>query len=185
MGNELELLARKHKDWIYLVKSLGCNHEYAEDIVQESYIKMDKYLSRGLDIAFNGNDVNTWFFYTTLRSVYVDYMRKKTVSNSSVWFDESYIFKNGDYFDYQDEFDDDDSELLELIEDIFKEVNSWDFYHKNMFIAYFTTDSSLRQISKKAKIGTSSLYNSTKKYKEIIKSKFQESYDNYVKSKNR
>ena len=67
---------------------------------------------------------------------------------------------------------------------IFKEVNSWEFYHKNMFIAYFTTDHSLRSISDKANIGVSSLYNSTKKYKEIIISKFKEQYDSYIAKKN-
>jgi hypothetical protein len=183
MGRELELLAKKHSSWIHIVKGLGCNPEYAEDVVQDSYIKMDKYLSRGTNIDFNGNDVNTYYFFMILRSVYITSVKSKTVSNSSVQFINEVAYRDESHQSNMKDFDDDDSEFTGLINDIFKEVNSWDFYHKNMFIAYFTTDSSLRKISKKAKIGTASLYNSTKKYKEIIKSKFQDDYDNYVKSK--
>lgn len=183
MGRELELLAKKHSFWINTVKGLGCNPEYAEDVVQDAYIKMDKYLSMKTNIDFNGNDVNTYYFYFTLRSVYINLIKKKTVDNSSVEFISGLVYGDESQQITIKDFDDNDSELTELMNDIFKEVNSWDFYHKNMFIAYFTTDSSLRKIGKKANIGTASLYNSTKKYKKIIQSKFQADYDKYVKSK--
>ena len=40
MKTLLEIAFDKHKDWIYIVKSFGCNPGTAEDIVQEMYIQI-------------------------------------------------------------------------------------------------------------------------------------------------
>lgn len=183
MSRELEILARNHKKWIEMIKGMGCNPADAEDMVQDSYIRMHKYISSGTDISYNNDDVNTWYFYLTLRSVYFGSKEKKSVSNFSDEFNIDLMYDEI-YSKYEElNLTDNNCGFDDLIEKIFKEVNSWDFYHKNMFIAYFTTDSSLRKISSKTNIGTNSIYNSTKKYKEIIKNKFQEDYDNYIKNK--
>lgn len=166
-----------------MVKGLGCNEAYAEDMVQEAYLRMHKYLSRGTDISYNGDDVNTYYFYLTLRAVYIGSVERKSVENASQEFNNDIAYSNQEYQIDSNDFDADNSKLTELMNNIFKEVNSWDFYHKNMFIAYFTTDDSLRKIGKKTNIGTNSLYNSTKKYKKIIKSKFDDEYKRYLKSK--
>jgi len=183
MSRELEILSLNHKKWIEIVKSMGCNPSEAEDVVQDAYIRMHKYISNGTDVSYNNDDVNTWYFYLTLRSVYFGSKDKKIVSNFSDEFNVDLIYDT-----VSDKYDElmmskNNCDFDELIEKIFKEVNSWDFYHKNMFIAYFTTDSSLRNISSKTNIGVNSIYNSTKKYREIIKNKFQEDYDKYIKNK--
>ena len=183
MSRELEILAKNHKKWIEMVKGMGCNASKAEDIVQDSYIRMHKYISGGTDISYNNDDVNTWYFYLTLRSVYLGSKEKKSVDNFTEEFNIDLL-----YDELQHQYNElspivSHCDFDNLIEKIFKEVNSWEFYHKNMFIAYFTTNSSLRKISSKTNIGTNSIYNSTKKYKEIIKNKFQQDYDNYIKNK--
>jgi hypothetical protein len=183
MSKELEILAKNHEKWINIVESMGCNPSYSEDIVQEAYIRMDKYISKGTDISYNKDDVNTWYFYLTLRSVYIGSKEKKSVSNFTEEFNIDLM-----YDEIEDKYKElynstGDCDFDNLIENIFKEVNSWEFYHKNMFIAYFTTDASLRKISSTTNIGTNSIYNSTKKYKEIIINKFQEDYNKYIKNK--
>jgi len=183
MGKELEILARKHDDWINCIKGMGCNESLAEDYVQDAYIKFHNYLQKGKNISYGDDDVNTFYFYMTLRSVYIDAKKKKTVYNSSTIFNES-LSETEEDLSISYEYLNEEKELDDLLNAIFKEVNSWEFYHKNMFIAYFTTDHSLRSISKRANIGTSSLYNSTRKYKEIIISKFKQQYDNYIAKKN-
>ena len=40
MEKDIENLYLKHKIWIKIVKSFGCNNSIAEDIVQEMYIKI-------------------------------------------------------------------------------------------------------------------------------------------------
>jgi hypothetical protein len=183
MSRELEILAKNHKKWVEMVQGMGCNSSEAEDVVQDSYIKIHKYISKGTDISYNNEDVNTWYFYLTLRSVYLGSKEKKSVKNYSDEFNYDLIY-DAIESQYEDlSFIDNIHSFDSLIEKIFKEVNTWDFYHKNMFIAYFTTDSSLRQISSKTSIGTNSIYNSTRKYKDIIKNKFQEDYDKYIKNK--
>ena len=43
------LVAAKHKEWVEIVLSFGCNKEIAEDIVQEMYYKIQLKLEKGLD----------------------------------------------------------------------------------------------------------------------------------------
>ena len=42
---ELELLAKKHKRWCGLVRSMGCNTSLIEDVVQDSYLKIREQFS--------------------------------------------------------------------------------------------------------------------------------------------
>tara|TARA_R110002074_G_scaffold164943_5_gene324868 strand:+ start:1460 stop:1630 length:171 start_codon:yes stop_codon:yes gene_type:complete len=50
----LILIAKKQQTWIEIVMSFGCTKETAEDIVQEMYIKVDKYLKKhGNNIMYN------------------------------------------------------------------------------------------------------------------------------------
>ena len=37
---QLEKLARRHKEWIAMVESLGCNKSESEDVVQDAYLKV-------------------------------------------------------------------------------------------------------------------------------------------------
>jgi len=49
----LELAYKKHKDWINITKSFGCNPSSAEDIVQEMYIQLHNDIVKGLDLSYN------------------------------------------------------------------------------------------------------------------------------------
>ena len=49
-------LTNRHNDWINIVKSFGLK-DYAEDLVQEMYIRVIKYIDQGKDIRYNG-DIN-------------------------------------------------------------------------------------------------------------------------------
>ena len=40
MKKDIEQLYDKHKTWIKIVKSFGCNDAIAEDLVQEMYVKI-------------------------------------------------------------------------------------------------------------------------------------------------
>lgn len=62
---------------------------------------------------------------------------------------------------------------------ILDEINSWDFYNKNLCIAYFTTGLSLDKLVKELGIGRSSLYNSIRNYRDIIKDKFMEDVEDF------
>lgn len=76
MDKDIENLYKKHKIWIQIVKSFGCNHAIAEDVVQEMYIKIIVKIKKGLDIKYNDNEINYYYIFRTLNSLYIDLKRK-------------------------------------------------------------------------------------------------------------
>jgi predicted DNA-binding protein YlxM (UPF0122 family) len=58
-------------------------------------------------------------------------------------------------------------------------MDTWDFYNKNLCIAYFTTDLSLNKLSKELNIGKSSIYNTVKTHRDIIYEKFREDVEDF------
>ena len=72
----LVLIAKKHSTWIDIVKSFGCNKETAEDLVQEMYIKIFKYLEKGGKNIMYEDEINYYFIFKTLNSVFIDLKRK-------------------------------------------------------------------------------------------------------------
>ena len=73
----LNLIANKHKDWIKVVQSFGCNKDTAEDLVQEMYIKMIRLVNNGTVIWYNKNELNHFYIFRTLRSLFIDLIRKE------------------------------------------------------------------------------------------------------------
>ena len=84
INKQLEKLASKHNTWVGLVKSMGCNPSYVEDVVQDAYIRVYEYLEKGVDISYGDDDVNDFYMYMTLRSIYLNRAKKKTIANETV-----------------------------------------------------------------------------------------------------
>ena len=72
----LSKIFQKHKIWIDIVSSFGCNKDTAEDIVQEMYIKIQRNLNNGLDINYD-DDYNYFYIFKTLKSMFLDLKRKE------------------------------------------------------------------------------------------------------------
>ena len=70
------LVAAKHKKWIEIVLSFGCKKEIAEDIVQEMYYKIHLKVENGLDIMYNEKEINYYYIFKTLRTLFYDLKRK-------------------------------------------------------------------------------------------------------------
>ena len=86
--------------------------------------------------------------------------------------------------DIEDEvFDDKDNEmdyaLGSLVESITSEINSWNVYHAKLCNTYFKGDMSLRDISSISKISLTSIFNSVKNYRKILKDKFMEDVEDF------
>ncbi len=73
----LELIYKKHSDWILIVQSFGCNKDTAEDIVMEAYIKLDKMIKGGTDIMYSNDEINYYYVYKTLSNLFLDLKRKE------------------------------------------------------------------------------------------------------------
>ena len=137
----MEKIYSKHLHWIKQVEKFG-EFTYAEDIVQEAYIKV------------HGKDINEAYFYFVLRSLTMDLHRKKVIK---LELDDQII---------------DEPEHIELINDIslyFDVIDSWDWYDKKMFLTYINNKISMRQLSKELGITFSSVYNTLTNCKKILK----------------
>ena len=61
-----------------MTKSFGADQELAEDIVQEMYLRLYKYVEEPDKIMYNEKEVNTFFVYVTLRNMYASLMKAKS-----------------------------------------------------------------------------------------------------------
>tara|TARA_R110001606_G_C15071895_1_gene616110 strand:+ start:104 stop:598 length:495 start_codon:yes stop_codon:yes gene_type:complete len=76
MKTIIEIAFEKHKEWIKIVKSFGCNPSQAEDVVMEMYIQLSKDLNKGLDFTYK-NDINHYYVYKILRGIFCNIYKKE------------------------------------------------------------------------------------------------------------
>ena len=155
----LEKIAQKHKDWLRIVKSFGCKNEYCEDIVQTMYIKVHTLISNGTDISY-GDDINHFYIYRILRSLFIDLCRKEAkITKVNIEYLEKFT-QEEEIKEYKD------------IEGKMKELDSvldkvyW--YDKKVF-DLISGGMSIAELSKNSGISYYSLYNTYKNVKNLIK----------------
>jgi RNA polymerase sigma factor (sigma-70 family) len=155
----LEKIAQKHKDWLRIVKSFGCEGDKCEDIVQEMYIKVHTLISNGTDISY-GDEINHFYIYRILRSLFIDLCRKEAkITKVNVEYLEKFV-QEEEVKQYKD------------IEGKMKELDSvldkiyW--YDKKVF-DLISGGMSIAELSKNSGISYYSLYNTYKNVKNLIK----------------
>jgi len=171
MDETLRLIAKQHKEWIRVVKTLGI-YDYAEDIVQEMYILIWKYGSKE-KIIKDGKVSRGYVFFTLRNLVYQYYNSKKKIHKISLDDEETTLqIPNDSEMDEQIAF----HKMCTLIDD---EVNSWHWYDAKLWKLYSQTDMSIRKIAAETNISWVSIWNSLKNYKLRIKDKFQEDWEDF------
>jgi DNA-directed RNA polymerase specialized sigma24 family protein len=151
--DKMILIANKHKNWVDIVMTFGCNKRTAEDLTQEMYIKIQLKLEKGLDIMYE-DDINYYYIFKTLRSLFLDLKRKgKNISmipldnihltNNDVNYDESY--------------------------DKVKEALSKMYWYDRKVFEIINQGESIAEFSRKSYIHYYSLYNTYKKVKDKLK----------------
>ena len=149
------LIAEKHKNWIEIVISFGCQKETSEDIVQEMYIKMHKKLKNGLDIMYN-DEINYYYIFKTLRSLFYDLKRKE---------------KNITIINIEDvniDMSDVDIDYVKAYKKITNELDKMFWYDKKVF-EIINGGESIAEFSRKSYIQYYSLYNTYNKVKDKLK----------------
>lgn len=172
----LELLAKKHIDWIKMVQSFGCDPILAEDIVQEMYIRLHKYIDDPERIMY-GEEVNTYFVYITLRNMYntIKKIQSRVEFVDLQEVEDELIFEDVNYENFES-FDD-------LIEKIWEDVEDWHWYDKKMFQLYHNSPMSIRTIADETKISARSIFNTLKNGRERIQEICEEEYKTWKTSK--
>lgn len=156
---ELKKLYKKHSTWVDIVQSFGCNRDTAEDIVMEMYIKIQKSLETGLDISHGENDINYYYIFRTLSTMFLD-LKRKEKNTTFVDIDNLADRTSGlTHIDYDANYD----KVKEALDELY-------WYDKKV---YELIESGVRisELSKKTKIGYYSLYGTYKKVVKHLKKK--------------
>lgn len=167
----IEQVAKHHKEWVEVIYKLG-ETDYAEDIVQESYMALIKYADAKKLIDENGK-VRKGYVFFTLRSLYYQFYNKKKKVNK-VSFDEQWEIFDDSNLDEHEAYND----ICLMID---KELETWHWYDRKLFKLYRDSDMSMRDIAKETNISLISIFHSIKNYKEILNSKFEQDYKEYIK----
>ena len=153
----LKLLYFKHKDWCDVVESFGVNKDTAEDIVQEMYIKVHKLVVNGTNIMYNDNEVNYYYIYRTLYTLFLDLKRKESKVDILGLDDITKDLTQDEFVDYDNLFD----KLTNELETLY-------WYDRKVF-ELIDSGESFQDLSEKTKISYYSLYNTYRKVKRHLK----------------
>lgn len=161
MKTTLEIICDKHNDWVNIVRSFGCNRDTAEDIVQESYIKLNRIINSGANIMYNDKEINYYYVFRTLRSMFLDLKRKES-RTSLVSFqtdlDKRYVLQGND------------QDIDQIYNEILSDLKKMHWYDRKIF-EYIDEGESITGLSKKTDISYYSVYNTYKKVLETLKNK--------------
>jgi len=148
------LVAAKHKEWLNIVLSFGCKPEIAEDIVQEMYIKIQLKLEKGLDIMYNEKEINYYYIFKTLKSLFYDLKRKgKNITFVSI--DDVHLTTSD--INYQEPYKKIENELSKM------------FWYDRKVFEIINEGESIAEFSRKSKIHYYSLYNTYNRVKNKLK----------------
>lgn len=135
-------ICKQHQRWINTVKQFGID-DYAEDIVQEAYIK-----------CFDKPSVNEAYFFMTLRSLSFDLLRKqKRIKKVSI-----------DEVEIKTEIEQ-QNEVLNLVDD-------FHWFDKQIFYLYYDNKMSMRKIAEETGISLKTIFNTITKCNNKIKNEW-------------
>jgi DNA-directed RNA polymerase specialized sigma24 family protein len=154
----LEKIYKKHKTWCQIVESFGCNSETAEDIVQEMYLKIGRLVQGGKDITY-GDDVNHFYIFRTLTTIFLDYKRKESKTGLIGIDDLEIQIEDSEDVEYEKKYEKVLEALLEL------------YWYDRKVYEIIENGESISELSRKTNISYYSLYNTYRKVKKHLKSK--------------
>ena len=182
----LDILAKRHNEWLNMAKSFKLNDSDANELVQEMYLRMYDYTKDIKRIMYNETEINTFYIYITLRNLYyskfTNYNKnKKTVLFSDIDNEKFNYIMNEITFDIE-VYNDNYKKKVNL-EALYNKIDSiiegWYWYDKKLTKLYLNTDMSMRDISKETKISLSSIFNTLTNAKEKIRKESKEEYKKY------
>ena len=179
----LEMLAVHHAEYIKMARAIaGNNNEvfnYAEDFVQEGYLRLARYEDLFDKVVNTKGKVSKGYMFFVLRSIIVNAIKKK----SNLKF--NYLGSQYDFeetYNFIDEGVDRDKLGIEAIEQkmysIVKEGSKWFDY--SLFKTYLETGKSFRTIAEESGIGIRTIYLSIKRSKMLIAEKLHEDYQDFL-----
>jgi DNA-directed RNA polymerase specialized sigma24 family protein len=161
-GQWLEIVAKEHKFYVEVVKSFG-EYNFAEDIVQEMYLRIHKYTSH--EKIVKDGQVNKGFIWFVLRNIYVDYCKQRS-RITKVDLNEAVLMSE----------EQNTEAMNELYDKIEKEIESWHWYDTMLFKLYRDSGKSMRELEAETKISLTSIFHTIKHCKARINAAISEDY---------
>ena len=158
MKTIIDIAFDKHKEWIKVVKSFGCNPSQAEDVCQEMYLQLHKDLNKGLDFTYK-DDINHYYVYKILRGIFCNIYKKEARKLKA------YIEELKTELQEFDENEIDEKEYQER-EDKVGEVMSNLYWYDAKVFELIASGKSVASLSRETKISYYSLYNT---YRNALK----------------
>lgn len=163
--------------------NMGIPHHDVEDVVQELYLRLHKYVGDESKIFYKDtNEINRFYVWVTLRNMWIsiEQMNKRSplsynydLNNLDVDYKEDIIEDNYDK-EYQDALE----KIVQLVDE---EVKSWDhWYDQKLWNILFKNDISMRQLSRDTTISLTSIFNSMKKYKSKVRKAIDEDWQDFI-----
>lgn len=164
----LKILAKHHQEWVKIVRSFG-ESEYAEDVVQDVYLRIVKYNYEHKVIK--DGEPNIALMWIMLRNM--TFLTNKMQRLELYPLDEVRGWA------------DDESELpkheaLERLHlKIEEEISNWHWYDSMLFNVYKEGKASMRDIAKDSGISLTSIFNTIKNCKERLRDNISEDYEDF------
>lgn len=158
--------------------SFGVTREGANELVQEMYLRVTKYVDDPDRIMYNEKELNNYYIYVTLRNLFLSSFhvnRKRNHISISDMSQEIVSSLECDH-EYETTFEN----LVSKIENI---VDSWYWYDKKLWNIHFNNEMSMRRISNETKISLSSIFNTLSNGKKNVRNNTKEEYKKYKDSK--
>lgn len=175
-NNMLELLAKNHKIWLRMVRGFGADYDTAQDIVQSFYLRMHKYVKDEDRIMYNDEEVNRFFCYVTLKNMYTTYINAVNKFHFFEIREDDAIDEELKDFVFDEAMETAFSRLVQKIED---EMADWHKYDRILSEKYLKSDYSLRDIANGSGISLTSIFNTMRENKRLLREKFSEDYEDY------
>ena len=161
-----------------MARSFGVSEESANELVQEMYIRVTKYVDDADKIMYNEKELNNYYIYVTLRNLFLSrfHLGRKEAHHSIHNIRREFPNYSEVDGEYEDSFD-------ALISKIEEAVDSWYWYDKKLWNIHFKKEMSMRTIARETRISLSSIFNTLSNGKKTIREISKEEYENYKKSK--
>jgi len=148
-----------------MAMSFGADRDSAQDLVQDMYLRMYKYVENPERIMYNEDEVNTYFVFVVLRNLYISSQKAMTFSELE---------------ELEGEMDEPNYEMEmahnNLIDELWEEVDSWHWYDTKLFKLYHNTNMTIKKISEETKISERSIWNTLDNGRKRIQTNRKEAY---------
>lgn len=182
MADWLNKVAKHHNEWVKIAKTLGAK-DFAEDIVQESYLKIHQYSSE--EKMFKDGVISKGYMYFVIRSVFLSYINSKNkvhkIQIEEFYKDRDIVEipeRDMEKFTSNDEIEREEA-FGRLCDKMDEELDSWYWYDKNIYELYRDTEFSIRGLAAETKISSVNIFHTLKKGKNKMRDKFSEDYEDF------